>query len=95
MSSRSSKLLSAWRPSGQASLTWSEARRLAFDCAVPLATVEVPLSSAAGRTLTRDIDALQELPHYDSSAMDGWAVSGCGPWTLTDTHFLPSGVPAS
>lgn len=92
MSSRSSKLLSAWRPSGQASLTWSEARQLAFDCAVPLAAVEVPLSSAAGRTLTRDVAALQELPHYDSSAMDGWAINGCGPWSITGSkQFLLPG----
>lgn len=78
--------------SGRASPTWAEARQLAFDCAVPLPPVDVPLSSAAGHTLTRDVAALQELPHYQSSAMDGWAVSGCGPWLLTDDeHFLPPG----
>lgn len=91
-SGRTSELLSASRPSRHASPTWSTARQLAFDCAVPLAPVEVPLSSAAGRTLTRDVAALQELPHYDSSAMDGWAVSGCGPWILTDNQqFLSPG----
>lgn len=57
---------------------------MAFDCAVPLAPVEVPLALAAGHTLTRDVAALQKLPHYDSSAMDGWAISGGGPWTLGD-----------
>ncbi|WP_372489857.1 molybdopterin molybdotransferase MoeA [Arthrobacter rhizosphaerae] len=91
-SGRTSELLSALRPSGHASPTWSEARQLAFDCAVPLAPVEVPLSSAAGRILTRDVAALQELPHYDSSAMDGWAISGSGPWLLTgNKHFLSPG----
>jgi molybdopterin molybdotransferase len=55
---------------------------LAFDCAVPLAPVEVPLALAAGHTLTRNVAALQELPHYDSSAMDGWAINGGGPWIL-------------
>jgi molybdopterin molybdotransferase len=54
--------------------------------------VDVPLSSATGHTLTRDVAALQELPHYDSSAMDGWAVNGCGPWILTDRdRFLSAG----
>ncbi len=92
VSSRTSKLLPAWGPSGHTSPTWSEARQLAFDCAAPLAPVEVPLSSAAGRTLTRDVAALQELPHYDSSAMDGWAISGCGPWVITDKRkFLLPG----
>jgi molybdopterin molybdotransferase len=28
--------------------------------------------------------ALQDLPHYASSAMDGWAVNGSGPWILAD-----------
>lgn len=87
-----SELPSALRPSGHASLIWSETRQLAFDCALPLAPVEVPLSAAAGRTLTRDVAALQELPHYDSSAMDGWAISGCGPWFITgNKQFLLPG----
>ncbi|HJV97912.1 MAG TPA: molybdopterin molybdotransferase MoeA [Arthrobacter sp.] len=73
---------SAGRPSGHPSPTWAEARQLAFDCAVPLAPVEVPLALAAGHTLTRDVAALQKLPHYDSSAMDGWAINGGGPWIL-------------
>lgn len=91
-SGRISELPSALRPSGHASLSWSEARQLAFDCALPLAPVEVPLSAAAGRTLTRDVTALQELPHYDSSAMDGWAISGCGPWFMTgNKQFLLPG----
>ena len=34
--------------------------------------------------LTRDVAALQKLPHYDSSAMDGWAINGGGPWILAD-----------
>jgi molybdopterin molybdotransferase len=87
-----SELLSHLRPSGHASPTWSEARRLAFDCAVPLEPVEVPLASAAGRILTREVAALQELPHYDSSAMDGWAISGSGPWSVTGSkQFLLPG----
>jgi molybdopterin molybdotransferase len=74
----------ASRPSGHPSPTWPEARQLAFDCAVPLAPVDVPLPLAVGRTLTRAVAALQKLPHYDSSAMDGWAINGGGPWILTD-----------
>jgi molybdopterin molybdotransferase len=37
-----------------------------------------------GRTLAADITALQDIPHYASSAMDGWAVNGAGPWILAD-----------
>lgn len=82
-SGSSSVLRSAGPPSGHPSPTWLEARQLAFDCAVPLAPAELPLALAAGHTLTRDVAALQELPHYASSAMDGWAVNGAGPWILT------------
>jgi molybdopterin molybdotransferase len=83
-SGSSSELHSASGPPGHTSPTWSEARQLAFGCAVPLAPVDVPLPLAAGHTLTRDVAALQKLPHYDSSAMDGWAINGGGPWILTD-----------
>jgi len=44
----------------------------------------VPLHAAAGRTLAHDLFALTDLPHYASSAMDGWAVCGEGPWQLGD-----------
>lgn len=64
--------------------TWAEARRLAFDCASPLGPERVPLAEAHGRTLAADLVAVQEMPHYASSAMDGWTVSGDGPWILTD-----------
>lgn len=30
----------------------------------------------------RAVRASRPLPHYDSSAMDGWAVRGPGPWTI-------------
>jgi molybdopterin molybdotransferase len=64
--------------------TWQEARQVSFDCATPIPPGPVPLRSALGRTLAADITALQEMPHYASSAMDGWAVNGTGPWILAD-----------
>lgn len=63
-------------------IPWSEARHVAFGSANPLPPVAVPLAEAIGRTLSRDVTALQDLPHYASSAMDGWAVNGPGPWLL-------------
>ena len=42
----------------------------------------LPIAEAAGRTLAHDLFALTDLPHYSSSAMDGWAVNGDGPWTI-------------
>jgi molybdopterin molybdotransferase len=51
----------------------------------------VPLHLALGRTLGQDIVALQDMPHYASSAMDGWAVNGSGPWILVEpgTRLAP------
>ncbi|WP_314193688.1 molybdopterin molybdotransferase MoeA [uncultured Arthrobacter sp.] len=70
--------------SAHGELTWADARRLAFDCAGPLGPERVPLGETNGRTLAADVVALQEMPHYASSAMDGWTVSGDGPWVLTE-----------
>ena len=64
--------------------TWEEARQAAFDCATPIPAAPVPLRDAVGRTLAADITALQDMPHYASSAMDGWAVNGAGPWILAE-----------
>jgi molybdopterin molybdotransferase len=66
--------------------TWQEARQLAFDCAVPIPAAPVPLRQALGRTLAADVVASQDIPHYASSAMDGWAVNGSGPWVLAEPN---------
>jgi molybdopterin molybdotransferase len=63
---------------------WDEARQLAFDCASPIPAGPVPLADALGRTLAEEVRAPQDLPHYASSAMDGWAVNGSGPWILAE-----------
>ncbi|WP_255770392.1 molybdopterin molybdotransferase MoeA [Pseudarthrobacter sulfonivorans] len=64
--------------------TWDEARQTAFDSATPIPPGRVPLSQAVGRVLVEDITALHDMPHYASSAMDGWAVNGSGPWIVAE-----------
>ncbi|MDI2034840.1 molybdopterin molybdotransferase MoeA [Paenarthrobacter nitroguajacolicus] len=64
--------------------TWHEARQRAFDAATPIPPGPVPLAAALGRTLASDALAVQDMPHYASSAMDGWAVNGSGPWILSE-----------
>jgi molybdopterin molybdotransferase len=64
--------------------TWEEARQAAFDSATPIPPGRVPLSQALGRVLVEDITALHDMPHYASSAMDGWAVNGSGPWIVAE-----------
>lgn len=66
---------------------WAEARHVAFDAAQPLPVEQVALGPAAvGRKLAAPVEALQDIPHFDSSAMDGWAVNGSAPWI-----FVPRG----
>lgn len=64
--------------------TWEEARQVAFDNATPIPPGRVALSHALGRVLVEDITALHDMPHYASSAMDGWAVNGGGPWIVAE-----------
>ncbi len=47
-----------------------------------------PLHSCDKRVCAENLAALTDLPFADSSSMDGWAVNGTGPWTLTDAQQL-------
>ncbi|MBF4635078.1 molybdopterin molybdotransferase MoeA [Agreia pratensis] len=68
--------------SGMPRLSWEQARESAYAAAGVLPTTRVELSAAVGRVLAEPVVALCEVPHYASSAMDGWAVRGPGPWVL-------------
>lgn len=67
-----------------ARLGWPDARELAarVGAASPLPPEVVPLADAVGRRLAGDLIADIDLPHYASAAMDGWLVTGDGPWRL-------------
>ncbi|MDQ4503173.1 molybdopterin molybdotransferase MoeA [Sinomonas sp. ASV322] len=64
--------------------SWSEARAAAAAAGSRIPPVRVPLARCAGRVLAEDVLAISPMPHYSSSAMDGWAVSGTGPWILVE-----------
>ncbi|MEV7830612.1 molybdopterin molybdotransferase MoeA [Streptomyces subrutilus] len=51
-------------------------------------THRVPLADALGEVLAEPLDALSDLPSFDTSAMDGWAVAGPGPWAVRDGGVL-------
>jgi molybdopterin molybdotransferase len=69
--------------------SWSEARA-AMSSWSPLPPIELALHAAVGAVLAEDAVASRPVPHYDSSAMDGWAVAGPPPWRLTrDAPLLP------
>ncbi|WP_438828004.1 molybdopterin molybdotransferase MoeA [Streptomyces tropicalis] len=82
---------------------WPEARRIAARAArtasresagdgdAPAcrrAPVAVPLDAALGLVLAEPLTALTDLPPFDTSAMDGWAVAGPAPWDLRDESVL-------
>jgi molybdopterin molybdotransferase len=74
--------------------TFEEARRLILENVAPLATERVQLLAAAGRILAEELRAPWDLPGWDNSAMDGFAVRAedCRePVTLTVAGYLPAG----
>ncbi|MFV2118752.1 molybdopterin molybdotransferase MoeA [Streptomyces sp. Act-28] len=62
-------------------------------------TRRTPLDEALGRVLAESLTALTDLPSFDTSAMDGWAVAGPGPWEIRGGepvlagHGGPSALP--
>ncbi|MEU0199228.1 MULTISPECIES: molybdopterin molybdotransferase MoeA [unclassified Streptomyces] len=73
---------------------WPEARAHAERAARSAARaarrtpVTAPLDAALGLTLAAPLDALTDLPSFDTSAMDGWAVAGPAPWAVRDEGVL-------
>jgi len=65
--------------------SWHDARAVAHAAAQARRPVAVPLDAACGRVLADDVLATTALPAFTSSAMDGWAVCGDGPWLRTGT----------
>ncbi|MEV4921793.1 molybdopterin molybdotransferase MoeA [Streptomyces roseoverticillatus] len=61
---------------------WSTARAVAAAAAGALPAEDRALGDALGQVLAEPLVALTDLPSFDTSAMDGWAVSGPGPWKL-------------
>ncbi|MCJ1678622.1 molybdopterin molybdotransferase MoeA [Streptomyces sp. APSN-46.1] len=62
---------------------WPRAREIAARAGsgVRGRTHRVPLADALGEVLAAPLEALTDLPSFDTSAMDGWAVAGPGPWS--------------
>ncbi|HEY5224584.1 MAG TPA: molybdopterin molybdotransferase MoeA [Microbacteriaceae bacterium] len=68
------------------SADWHVARALAYRLPSLLSSETVSLAEAIGRRSANGITALCDVPHYASSAMDGWAVAGDAPWRLVQPH---------
>ncbi|MGW6403131.1 molybdopterin molybdotransferase MoeA [Streptomyces sp. NPDC055134] len=70
-------------------MAWEQARQIARDCVgQPLPVVTRSLADALGHALAEPLTALTDLPPFDTSAMDGWAVAGLGPWLVGGAAVL-------
>jgi len=70
---------------------WPEARAIAGRApraGARRAPVSVALDSALGLVLAAPLVAQSDLPSFDTSAMDGWAVAGPGPWAVREDGVL-------
>ncbi|MDQ1009613.1 molybdopterin molybdotransferase [Streptomyces sp. V4I23] len=91
-------------PARHCATSWPEARSLAarIGRAAAPRTRSAALGDALGQVMAEPLVALCDLPSFDTSAMDGWAVAGPGPWRLDteasvlaghgETRPLPDGT---
>jgi molybdopterin molybdotransferase len=70
-----------------------EAKHIIRTHTVALPPVYMPLQQAAGKVLATDVHALTDIPGYDQSAMDGYALSFEG-WQQNKTLYVKGEVPA-
>ena len=61
---------------------WEQARSEAYGSWQKLPAEKISIGACLDRTLATDALALVELPTYPTSAMDGYAVAGKGPWKI-------------
>ena len=62
--------------------SWDDSRAIATKSFSRLTKERLPVAACIGRTLSNDARALVDLPTYATSAMDGYAVAGTGPWQI-------------
>ena len=75
--------------------SFEEARRRILEKVAPAGVERVLLLEAAGRIIAADISASCNMPRWDNSAMDGFAVRSaeCAPGvTLKVTDYIPAGA---
>ncbi len=79
-------------------VSFDEALRTILENVAPVGTEQVPLVEAVGLVLAEDLVAPWDLPLWDNSAMDGYAVrqEDClaTPCKLRVTGYLPAGASA-
>lgn len=74
--------------------TWAQARGLARGLGRPLGSQTIAVADADRRVAATACFALTDLPGFDASAMDGWAVRGSSPWTVVGAVHAGDATPA-
>lgn len=64
-------------------MDWARAFAIAGTAAKPLPAERTSVTSAVGRVLAEPVRAVTAVPAFDTAAMDGYAVTGPGPWRLS------------
>ncbi|KAA0891425.1 gephyrin-like molybdotransferase Glp [Oryzomonas rubra] len=79
-------------------VSFEEARSVILASVAPVGTERIHLLDAVGRVVATDVAAPWDMPLWNNSAMDGYAVrsADCGttPCTLRVSGFLPAGAKA-
>ena len=70
------------------------ARRLVLDAVRPLPPERVPLADALGRVLAEDVAAGEDMPPFDSSALDGYVVGDTAGGDMPVVGESRAGAPA-
>jgi molybdopterin molybdotransferase len=74
--------------------SYQDARRIILEHVAVLPAEDVPLHAAVGRVLAADVTMPWDMPAWDNSAMDGFAVRSAdctGPTRLRVTGYIPAG----
>jgi molybdopterin molybdotransferase len=75
-------------------MPWAQAYWTARTTPRPLPVEDTVAADAIGRVLAAPLHATSPIPAFDTAAMDGYAVAGPGPWTVTGRLLAgPAGTP--
>ncbi len=62
--------------------SWNNAVTTALQAFPSLISEDITIHNAVGRYLATDYTSLCDLPAFETSSMDGWAISGDSPWKV-------------
>lgn len=66
------------------------ALQVAHNVAPPTKIVNLPISNAGGFVLAKEVIAKSDLPPFNASKVDGYAVNGNGPWKIVGQNLAGS-----